>query len=498
MRVFMLGWEFPPFISGGLGTACYGLTKALSQRGTDVTFVLPKMVGTDYDNSHVKLLTPQSPSAAPTHPGTHSAAYAGEDFSGGGEDSGGGRSPQDVASTMHLDPASFDPPMPPEGFEHVTFKAVPSRMPSPYATTAASVAADGGTAPGGISFVNPVTATAQAAASSEAPPQPWAGDEPRSTGVGTDYDGDLMAESQRYAALCVDLARGEDFDVIHAHDWLTFPAGLAVARHTGKPLVVHVHATEFDRAGENVHSQIYDIERRGMHAAVRVIAVSRRTRQVLVERYGVDPNKIDVVYNGVENGTRHPDLPESPAGIERGDKVVLFLGRVTMQKGPEYFLQAAKRVLEKTDAVKFVVAGSGDKLTDAIERVARYGIGSKVLFTGFLRGADVDRVMKMADVFVMPSVSEPFGIAPLEAISNNVPVIISKQSGVSEVLEHALKVDFWDIDELANKILAVITHAPLGATMREHAAVELRRLTWDGAASRCLDAYDQAIALMPA
>ncbi len=475
MRVFMLGWEFPPFISGGLGTACYGLTKALSARGVGVTFVLPKAIDGEYDGRHVRLLGPQSPRAAR-----------------------GDRDPASVASTMEIEPTRLVPPAAEDAFENVTFKAVPSRLPSPYSTTSSSVAAEGyhgGTPVGrreGISFVNPVTATAQQAggqtASASTAPQP--------TGVGADYTGDLVGEAQRYAALCVDLAHGEEFDVIHAHDWLTFPAGLAVARHTGKPLVVHVHSTEFDRAGESVHSQVYDIERRGVHAALRVIAVSRRTRDILASRYGIDESKIDVVYNGVENGTKNPDLPEPLPRIERDDQVVLFLGRVTMQKGPEYFLQAAKRVLEKLPHVKFVMAGSGDKLTEAIETVARYGIGSKVLFTGFLRGDDVERVYQMANVYVMPSVSEPFGIAPLEAIRNGVPVILSKQSGVSEVIEHALKVDFWDVDEMANKIIAVLKRPPLGATMKEHASVELRRLTWSGAAEKCEEVYADAAAMI--
>ena len=183
----------------------------------------------------------------------------------------------------------------------------------------------------------------------------------------------------------------------------------------------------------------------------------------------------------------------TPPKIATDDKIVLFLGRVTMQKGPEYFIRAAKRVLEIMDTVKFVVAGTGDKLQELIEMAARAGSGNKVVFTGFLRGDDVERVFKMADVYVMPSGSEPFGIAPLEAISHDVPVIMSKQSGVSEVIEHALKVDFWDTDEMANKLIAVLRHPPLGATLREHADLEVRKLTWDGAAAKCLDVYESAV-----
>lgn len=486
MRVFMLGWEFPPFISGGLGTACYGLTKALSRQHAGVTFVLPKTVDSDYA-AHVKLLSPQSPAAA-----------AGE------------KSPAAVASSFEMD----TPVMPGESaqeFENVSFRAVPSRLSSPYPDGGnGDVAARGQPSGGGsgtdgpISFLNPARSAAPASTAT----QTRDGGEPADNGgghegsggggasgrVGADYtQGDLTVEAQRYAGLCVALAAGEDFDVIHAHDWFTFPAGIAVARATGKPLVVHVHSTEFDRSGEYNDSRVTDLERRGCHAARRVIAVSRRTKAVLMERYEVPADKIEVVYNGIENGPANPDI-KIPPKIAKDDKIVLFLGRVTMQKGPEYFIRAAKRVLEKMENVKFVVAGTGDKIQEMIEMVARAGIGPKVVFTGFLRGDDVERVYKMADVYVMPSVSEPFGIAPLEAISHDVPVIMSKQSGVSEVIEHALKVDFWDTDEMANKIIAVLRHPPLGATMREHADLEVRKLTWEGAAEKCLEVYQRVAA----
>jgi glycogen(starch) synthase len=235
---------------------------------------------------------------------------------------------------------------------------------------------------------------------------------------------------------------------------------------------------------------VYDLERAGMQGADRVVAVSRLTKAVVHSKYGVDESKIDVVYNGVDQENMQP---MRGAAIERGEKIVLFLGRITLQKGPEYFIDAAQRVLEKTDNVKFVVAGSGDMAVRMIEQAAAAGIGHKVLFTGFLRGRDVDRVYQLADCYVMPSVSEPFGIAPLEAMRNDVPVIVSKQSGVAEVLTHALKVDFWDVDEIANKIVAVLKYPPLGQTLREHGRFELRGLNWDGAAEKCVKAYGRAI-----
>jgi len=262
---------------------------------------------------------------------------------------------------------------------------------------------------------------------------------------------------------------------------------------TGKPLVVHIHSTEFDRSGENVNQMVYDIERQGLHYADRVIAVSHFTRNMVLSRYSVDSEKVSVVYNAIERNGSFVNNNAGRVTVKSDEKIVLFLGRITMQKGPEYFLAAAKKVLEIMDDVKFVIAGSGDMIRRTIEMAAEMGIGHKVLFTGFLRGDDVDKIFRMADVFVMPSVSEPFGLVPLEALRNDVPVIISKQSGVSEVLNHVLKVDFWDIDEMANKIVAVLRHRPLGATLREHGNFEVRKLSWQDSARQCMDIYDSLI-----
>lgn len=521
MRVFMLGWEFPPFISGGLGTACYGLTKAMSRRGMDVTFVLPKTIDSEY-SSHVKLLAPQAVKAAfgDRSPESVASTYEieedGHDIanavasghrrgaqSGMSENIGMGEGP-DVGPGAKIDAGEF---------KNVTFKAVPAKMISPYQSAGGEIhnMTAGGGSPSYMGTTLPWNAPqadgdAGGQNDPNAPISVLQGGSGKSDGsggsdgsaspAGPDYCGDLIAESKRYAGLCVDLARGSDFDVVHAHDWLTFPAGMAVSAALGKPLIVHVHSTEFDRAGENIHKPVYEIERRGMLGAMKVVCVSYLTASIVQHRYGIDPAKIEVVYNGIESSEPTEEAPNR-AVISKGDKVVLYLGRVTMQKGPEYFVKAAKRVLEKIDKVKFVIAGSGDKIKEIIELAAREGIGHKVLFTGFLRGKDVERVFKMADVYVMPSVSEPFGIAPLEAISHDVPVIISKQSGVSEVLNHALKVDFWDTDEMANKIIAVLRHPPLSATLREQADLEVRQLTWDGAASRCEQVYEGAMDLMP-
>jgi glycosyltransferase involved in cell wall biosynthesis len=302
-----------------------------------------------------------------------------------------------------------------------------------------------------------------------------------------------MAEQvHRYATKVMEIATVEDFDLIHAHDWMTYPAGIAVAKSSGKPFIVHVHSTEFDRSGEHVNQSIYDIERQGMHSADRVITVSNYTRNIIVGRYGVAPEKVEVVHNGVEHDTCS-DSGSPHALPEKTGKIVLFLGRITMQKGPEYFLAAAKKVLEKMDDVKFIMAGDGDMTHGMVEYAAYLGIGHKVLFTRFLRGADVDRAYQMADLYVMPSVSEPFGITPLEALKHNVPVLISKQSGIAEVLTHALKVDFWDIDQMANKIAAVLKFPLLRRTLRDDGHSEVYKFRWEDAAAKIMGIYEKIL-----
>ncbi|RIK67675.1 MAG: 4-alpha-glucanotransferase [Planctomycetota bacterium] len=446
MNIFMLGWEFPPFISGGLGTACYGLTKAMSELGHHVIFVLPQPIAGTV-STHVTLKTPTAQQAL--------AAYR--------------------SYTLRE-------------FQNVEFRAIPSTLQpyvSPDPRTEAVITG------GSEIMVQPHGGGGGAgeAASVNVPMSILSG--PRGGFSPGQYGGDMFGEAQRYAEIAVILARGESFDVVHAHDWMTYPAGIAVARALGKPLVVHIHSTEFDRSGEHVNQRIYDVEREGMHAADRVIAVSTLTKNIVTSRYGVPEHKVEVVYNAIDNnGNGYEALP--PIGKE--EKIVLFLGRITMQKGPEYFLAAAKKVLEFNKNVRFVMAGTGDMTKRMIELAAELGIGQKVVFTGFLRGNDVARIYKMADLYVMPSVSEPFGIAPLEALSHDVPVLISKQSGVSEVLTHVLKVDFWDINEMANKIVAVLRHPPLQATLREHGNFEIQKLTWKDSAQHCVDVYNQAIA----
>jgi glycosyltransferase involved in cell wall biosynthesis len=273
---------------------------------------------------------------------------------------------------------------------------------------------------------------------------------------------------------------------------MTYPAAIAAANISSKPLVVQVHSTEFDRSGEHVNQMIYDIERQGMHLANKIIAVSNYTKNIITSRYGISPEKVEVVYNAVYNNVTDCESVDNCAFKKTG-KIVLFLGRITMQKGPEYFLAAAKKILEVIDKVKFVMVGDGDMAHRMVELAARLGIGQKVFFTGFLRGEDVLRAYKMADLYVMPSVSEPFGIAPLEALQHNVPVLISKQSGISEILTNALKTDFWDINEMANKIIAVLKHPALRQTLQENGSAEIQRFRWEDSAAKVNGIYESVL-----
>lgn len=488
MRILMLGWEFPPFMAGGLGTACFGLTRALSRAGHQITFVMPRAVGRG-GAEHVDLIGPDSLRSLMDRADTGASG-------GDAETSRIVRSIERIMSAEQVEGEEIDP-------GRLSILSVPAGFSSPYSGGGSvessvqaarlrelltvlrerglEVALEEERAGGGPGLVSATAGALHGLFESA----------DHLCRVQSQYGSDLFGDAERYARVVSAMAGSLDFDIIHAHDWLAFPAGMAVRAVTGKPLVCQVHATEFDRSGDHINQHVYDIERAGVYAADRVIAVSKLTKEVLLRRYGADPDKIDVVYNGVDAEGAQPQ----PGGkIESDDKIVLFLGRITMQKGPEYFIRAAARVLEKYDKVKFVVAGSGDMAMRMIEEAAHLGIGQKVLFTGFLRGKDVERVYQMADCYVMPSVSEPFGIVALEAIQHDTPAIISKQSGVSEVLSHALKVDFWDINDMADKILAVLRYPPLSQTLRQHGPFEIRRLTWADSARKAVATYGRAIA----
>jgi glycogen synthase len=300
------------------------------------------------------------------------------------------------------------------------------------------------------------------------------------------YGKNLHQEVQRYSDKAKLIAKISKFDVIHAHDWMTYKAGIKAKEHSGKPLVVHVHATEFDRTGGNPNQHIYNLEREGMHAADSIITVSNFTKAKIIEHYGVDPSKINVVHNAVE----FDDKIEISSNREKN---VLFLGRLTLQKGPEYFLYAAKKVIELDPDVNFVVAGSGDMEGFMRYKAEELGINHKVRFTGFLRGKEIDEAYRSASVYVMPSISEPFGITPLEAMRNGTPTIISKQSGVSEIIKNTLAVDFWDIDQLANNIYALINYNSLKEEISCNGCDEVTKISWDEPARKCVDVYKKVI-----
>lgn len=394
----MFGWEFPPHNSGGLGTACFGLTRALAREEIEVLFVLPKRVGVAAD--HARLIF------------------------------------------------ADDRP--------ITIREIASSL-TPYVT--------------GSQYEAMLTP------------------EERSL-----YGPTLLEEVRRYALRAREIAQNEHFDVIHAHDWLSFLAGLEAKKVSGKPLVLHMHATEFDRTGgQGANQDVYDIERFALARADRVVAVSNYTKEKIVAQYGLHPSKVTVIHNGIDEEDYAYSAPRLEALRAHGTKIVLFTGRLTIQKGPEYFIRAAKRALEFVPNTVFVVAGSGDMEYRLMREAAHLGISDKMLFAGFVRGKELDALYRSADLFIMPSVSEPFGITPLESVINGTPVLISKQSGVAEVLTHALKTDFWDTDEMANKIVATLRHDTLRDTLRDNSQTEVKRLSWREAARKCVDVYHELL-----
>ncbi len=426
MRVLMFGWEFPPHITGGLGTACFGLVKGLVKHNVDVLFVVPKSYG-DESKEGFRLLN---------------------------------------ASDVVVDFTKVENQ---EYWNHLKYMEIGSNL-IPYV--------------GEEEFTNEInTDTLRRTSESQSVFSE------RYTFSGK-YGKNLMEEVSRYAIVASVIAKENDYDVIHAHDWLTYAAGIAAKHISGKPLVVHVHATEFDRSGENINQTVFDLERAGMMEADLVITVSNLTRQIVIERYGIDAKKVITVHNAVEPVDR-PELVGITKHVE--EKVVTFLGRVTFQKGPDYFIEAAYKVLQKDPNVRFVMAGSGDLLNRMIRRVAQLHMGTQFHFTGFLAGTEVDTMFAMSDVYVMPSVSEPFGISPLEAMRSNVPVVISKQSGVAEVLKHALKVDFWDIDALADAIYGLLHYEGLKKMFYRYGKEEVDNLKWDNASFKVLDVYQKAV-----
>jgi glycogen(starch) synthase len=311
------------------------------------------------------------------------------------------------------------------------------------------------------------------------------------------YYYDLLTEVLLYARNARNVAKRSDFDIIHAHDWLSFKAGIEAKEVSGKKFVAHIHATEYDRSGENPNPVIRAIEQEGFLKADKVIAVSEFTKNVVVTRYGIDPDKIVVAHNGVDISEINDD-EVSKADILRASKdagysIVLFLGRLTFQKNPEILLQAAVDILKYNPKTLFVYGGSGDMEQKLMHMAAELGISDKVIFAGFVRGNDKHKLFRIADVFLMPSISEPFGIVPLEALANHTPVIISRQSGISEILRSSLKVDFWDIDEIVNKVVSVLKYSPLKHDLAIHGNGEISKITWDKTADSITNVYNDLL-----
>ncbi len=483
MKVLMLGWEYPPHISGGLGTACQGLTTALASRGIEIDFLLPRLYGEE-DAPHMHLLGASGSEAIERVPVKTWQSQ---------------ESPLQKAianePSLSTDPILTAAAQASEGAASARIHTiqVPAML-KPYLDPSAYLEL---LAAGGFDEA----AVARLAHELPGPPhrQPehahLLGDDlwEWSTEPTTEahYGHDLFAEVARYAAAATRRVRGRKYDIVHAHDWMTFPASIEIAARANAPLITHVHSLEYDRAAEGADREIVAVERQGLERAKRVIAVSYYTRSLINRVHGTSLDKISVVHNGVY--TRATVEAYTQQRKSTGP-VVLFLGRVTFQKGPEYFVQAAARVLQHVPNATFVMAGSGDMLPRMKAMVESLGIEDAFRFPGFVRGADLERTFSTADVYVMPSVSEPFGIAPLEAMSYDRPVIVSKQSGVSEVLRNALKVDFWDVDKMASQIVALLELPELRRVIVELAREEIRHIHWDAAAEKLIPIYQSVSA----
>ena len=427
----MFGWEFPPHIAGGLGTACYGMTRGLARNGVEVVFVMPRAYG-DEDQRFVRVVNAS-----------------------------------DVETIGTRDHEFSEELLEKVSFIHIDSNMLPYISPEEDAAYHDEFVRSGRT-------------------------HEWTDVWKQRYTFSGKYGANLMEEVARYAMVAAQVAKDLEgqFDVIHAHDWLTYFAGIAAKRVSGKPLVVHMHATEFDRSGENINRRVYAIEKAGMQAADRVIAVSELTRRIVIGKYGILADKVVTVHNAVRFGESEEAAPERAVK----DKVVTFLGRITYQKGPDYFVEAAAKVLQRVSDVRFVMAGSGDLMNHVVRRVAQLGIADRFHFTGFLKGGEVQRMFRLSDVYVMPSVSEPFGISPLEAMRSGVPVIISRQSGVAEVLDYAIKVNYWDVDALADAIYGLLTYPALGRMFASKGLEEVTGLKWTNAAAKIKTVYETVVA----
>ena len=417
MKALMFGWEFPPHILGGLGTASYGLTKGMWECGDmEITFVIPKPFGDEERHFANIIGASQTPIAW-----------------------------RDVSR------------------EYVESRIGKVMDPDLYFSLRDHIYAD-------FNYM-------------------------RTNDLGCiefsgRYPDNLLEEINNYSIVAGVIARTIPCDVIHSHDWLTYPAGIHAKQVTGKPLVIHVHATDYDRSRGNVNPTVFAIERDGMMQADHIITVSNLTRQTVIDKYGIDPAKVTTVHNAVT------PLSEEFLNVEvekPKDKIVTFLGRITMQKGPEYFVETAAKVLKNNHNVRFVMAGSGDMMDKMINLAAERGIADRFHFPGFQKGKQVYEMLKASDVYVMPSVSEPFGISPLEAMQMGVPSIISKQSGCAEILNNVIKTDYWDVDAMADAIYSIVTYPAMHRQLSEDGLAEVNQITWDKAGRQVIDIYNKVL-----
>ena len=441
----MLGWEFPPIINGGLGIACLGMGKALSKH-VDLSFILPK-VDPNFVVDRVRLTGLDHLPLEQVRQITEELAAPSETF---------------YETFAEVDRIEAD--LLPYGvIEETKGRSEIAGTPSKPVTVPPTRAA-----------------AAQVRHGTQSLPAFAAGDL---------YGDDVHEKVAAFAKASAILSATREFDVIHVHDWMTFPAGVAIKQRTGKPLVVHVHSLSYDRAGPDSRGWIYDVEKAGMEAADLVIPVSAYTGTIVTGHYGIDPAKVVPIHNGAE--------PVEPYRTEKAfpEKLVLFLGRLTAQKGPEFFLEIAAKVLKKDRNVRFVMAGTGEKLKPLIEYGAYHDVGDRFHFTGFLNKQKVNELLSMTDVYCMPSVSEPFGLSALEAAQYGIPAVISKQSGVAEVLTRALQADYWDVDLMAQHIVTLLTDEDEYQRAVDASLEDQKNCTWEAAADRIVEAYESHLEL---
>ena len=419
MKVLMFGWEFPPHISGGLGTASYGLTKGFVPQGdVEIKFCIPKPYG-DEDNSFLRIV------------GMNSVPIVWKDVDS----------------------------------SYVESRVGAIIRPDEYYRYRDHIYGD-------FSYMN----------TNDLGCMEFAGG----------YPDNLHEEINNYSIIAGVVARTEEFDIIHSHDWLTYPAGIHAKQVSGKKLVIHVHATDFDRSRGNVNPTVYAIEKNGMDHADHIFCVSELTRRTVIDKYHQHPDKVTTLHNAVT--PLSADIMAIEPKKIPNEKVVTFLGRITMQKGPEYFVEAAAQVLKKTKNIRFCMAGSGDMMNDMIKLVAQRGIADRFHFPGFMRGRQVYECLKASDVYIMPSVSEPFGISPLEAMQCDVPTIISKQSGCAEILDKCIKTDYWDINAMADAIYAICNNDSLYEYLKVEGRREVDNITWENVALKLRGLYEKVMA----